>query len=206
VHHTQTTIGLIAAVIEVAQSIPYYISILKGRTRPQRATYGIWAAIEVIGISSYIASGATTTKWVPLISAFNSLAVFGLSFKYGMGGSSKLDIFSLSLAGSAITLWIVTGNPVLAVYMSVLAGIIGYIPTIRKTYLYPKTESTISWSMYAVGAGINIFALTTARFVIVLPLISTFILSSVVASLLLFPKWKYGKFKRLNRPPRPQEI
>ena len=168
-------------------------------------SYGIWLAVEIIGISSYIASGATTTKWLPLLATFNSLVIFILSFKYGMGGTSKLDFFSLGLAAVAITLWLRTGSPVLAVYMSVLAGCIGYIPTIRKTYKWPKTENTLSWSMYVVAASLNVCALTTNRLVIVLPTISTLILSSVVAGLLLFPKWKLGGFSRLYRLPSPQE-
>jgi hypothetical protein len=206
VHQTQTTIGLIAAIVEVAQSIPYYASILRGRTHPERATYGIWAAIEIIEVSSYIASGATTTKWVPLISAFNSIAIFALSLKRGMGGHNKLDLLSLALAGGAIALWVNTGNPVLAVYMSVSAAAIGYVPTIRKAYKYPKSENTLSWSIYVLAATLNIFALTSAHLVIVLPLVYTLICSSVVAGLLLFPKKKLGNVKRLQREPRLQEM
>ncbi len=195
-HPTQILIGEIAAIVEVAQSIPYYVSILRGNTRPQRASYGIWLSVEAIGISSYIASGATTTKWMPLISTFNSLVIFILAFKYGMGGFNKLDIVCLILAAIAIALWILTDNPALAVYMSELAAVIGYIPTIKKSYLYPKTESTLSWCMYVVAAALNLFALTSSRLVIVVPLVATLTLSSVVAGLVLFPKWQLAGIKK----------
>jgi len=201
-HPTQILIGEIAAIVEVAQSIPYYISILRGNTRPQRASYGIWLVIEIVAVSSYIASGATTTKWVPLISAFNSLVIFILAFKYGMGGKSKFDLFSLSLAGLAIAIWVITKNPVLAVYMSTLADCIGFMPTIKKAYLYPSTENTLSWCMYVVAVALNVCALTTTRLVIVLPLIITLIFSVVLASLLLFPKVQLAGIKRPNKLPK----
>jgi hypothetical protein len=197
-HPTQTLIGEAAAVVEVAQSIPYYISILRGHTRPQRASYGIWLVIETVEVASYIASGATTTKWVLIISAFNSLVIFLLSFKYGMGGANKLDIASLSLAAVAIILWITTSKPSFAVYMSVLAGCIGFIPTIRKAYLYPRTENTLSWCMYVAAVGLNVCALTTTRLVIMLPLLITLAFASVLAYLLLFPNWKIQGLKRPN--------
>lgn len=205
-HQIQTTIGLVAAVLEIAQSIPYYISILKGNTRPQRASYGIWLAVELIGVSSYIASGATTTKWVPIISTFNSLMVFSLSLKYGMGGTSKLDFFSLGLAGLAITLWVSTDNPALAVYMSLLAGCVGYVPTIKKAYIWPKTENTLSWAMYAGATGLNILALTTSRLVIALPVLLTFLFSILLAGILLLPRLQILGYKRYDRLPKPQEL
>jgi hypothetical protein len=205
-HPTQTLLGLIAALVAIAQVIPYVISILRGNTRPQRASYGIWSVIQTIGITSYIAAGATSTKWAPIVLTINSLVIFGLSLKHGMGGFNKLDIVCLGLAAAAIALWVTTDNPDLAVYMSTLAGLIAYIPTIKKAYIWPKTENTLSWCMYIVAALLNVLALTSTKLVIALPLIMSLILSVTVSSLLLFPKWKLGKFKRLSRLPRPQEV
>ena len=195
-HSTQILLGQVAAFIAILQAIPYIWSILMGHTRPSRVSYGIWAVILTIELASYIAVGATTTVWVLLVLTINAFIIFGLSIKYGMGGRTKFDIPCLVVAGIAIVLWLTTKNPALAVYFSTLAGFIGYLPTIKKAYLLPNTENTLSWVMYVIAATLNVCAPTSLSFVIALPPICGFVLSVVVASLLLFPRWKFMKVPR----------
>lgn len=187
------------------QVIPYVLSILRGRTRPQRASYAIWSMVETVQLISYIASGATTTKWALLVITLNSFIIFGLSLKYGMGGHSRFDILCLLLAATAIVIWQTTNNPVFAVYLTTLAGFIGYLPTIKKAYRWPLTENLLSWGMYVAAATLNVCALTSTKLVIVLPPLAGFILSIITASLLLFPGWKLANLKRTYRLPRAQE-
>ena len=195
-HSTQIALGEIAALIDIATIIPYVWSTLKGHTRPSRASYGIWAVIQTVGLISYIAAGATTTIWALCVLTFNAFVIFGLSFKYGMGGRNKFDIPCLLLAGVAIFLWITTDNPALAVYLSTFAGFIGYLPTIKKAYLWPDTENILSWSMYVVAATLNGCALTSLRPAIALPPLCGLGLSVIVTSLLIFPHWKLMKVPR----------
>jgi hypothetical protein len=117
VHITQTLVGQIAAVIAALQVIPYVWSILKGRTRPSRASYAIWSVVQAIEFISYISAGATTTKWALLVLTINAVIIFGLSLKYGIGGRNKFDVPCLLMAAIAILLWKTTNSPALAVYM-----------------------------------------------------------------------------------------
>lgn len=178
------------------QAIPYIWSIFKGRTRPARATYGILSVIEIINLASYVSAGATTTRWLFVALTFNAIFIFCLSLKYGMGGRNKFDILCLILASLAIVLWKTTNNPELAVYISVLAGFIGYLPTIKKAYLLPDTENTLSWGMYVVAATLNVCALTNLKPAVIFPPLCGFILSVIVTSLLIFPRWKFMKVSR----------
>jgi hypothetical protein len=196
VHLTQTLVGQIAAVMAVLQAIPYIYSILFGTTRPSRASYAIWSVIQTSGLISYLAAGATTTKWTSIVLTLNAIIIFTLSLKYGMGGFNKFDIPCLILAGLAIVLWATTRNPALAVYMNTLAGFIGYLPTIKKAYFLPRSESTLSWSMYMAATTINVSALTSTKLAIMLPPLCGFILSSTVAGLLLFPRLKFKNLPR----------
>lgn len=195
-HSTQILLGQIAAVVAVLQVIPYVWSILKHHTRPSRTSYGIWAVIQTIGLISYIAAGATTTIWAFSVLTVNAFVIFGLSLKYGMGGRNRFDIPCLLVAGIAIALWVTSDNPALAVYLSTLASFIGYLPTIKKAYLLPNTENTLSWCMYVVSAALNVFALTSLAPAIVLPPLCSFIASVIMASLLIFPRWKFMKVPR----------
>lgn len=178
-------IGAIAGIVTIFSIVPYIISIFRGYAKPSRSAYAIWVVVELVTVSSYIASGARTTIWVMLVLASSAFFIFCLSIKYGMGGKSKLDIFCLILALLAITLWVTTKNPTLALYTSITAVMLGYIPVIRKAYYYPKTENTLSWAMVALASVVNLCALTSLEPEIALLPIAGVIVQTFVTILLV---------------------
>jgi hypothetical protein len=184
-------IGVTAGVLAFVAFIPYIASIIKGKTKPQRTTFAIWSAISLVTLFSYFATGARETIWVALVYAVLQISVFALSFKYGMGGFGKLDITCLSGAFIGIIFWIVTDNPAIALYVSIAAELLGWIPLLKKTYSQPETENTLSWVIGAIAACLNLFALTTLRFDIALYPIYVVISEGLVALLLIFPKLRY---------------
>lgn len=170
-------IGQIAGALALISLIPYLVSIWKGETKPARMTYFIKAVLAIITIASYIGSGARTSIWTGLVFAFTALVIFGLSIKRGMGGTSKLDLYCLGLALIVGIVWLTTKNAALALYMSILAKTIAYIPLVRKTYLHPKTENKLSWGMAFAADVLNLFALTSLT-----PHISLFPIFEVMSS------------------------
>lgn len=185
---TPALLGQIAGILAVVQAIPYVVSILRGKTRPARASYAIWSVVQTISAVSYIASGATDTKWVPIVLTVSAIVIFVLSIKHGMGGFTKLDISCLIIATVAIILWLTTNNPTLAVYASLVASSIAFMPVIKKSYLFPDTENTLSWVLYATSVLFNVFALTSLNPAIVLPPVVSLVFSGTIAILLLLPR------------------
>lgn len=183
-HEIQTFLGQAAAILAVVQIIPYIRSILKGETKPSRASYGIWLCVELVLVASYFASGASTTKWMFIVIFLNSLVLFLLSLKYGMKGFHKIDLASIIFALVAIVAWVATENPALAVYLCAAASFFGYIPTERKSYVAPQTENTFSWGLYVLAALLNVCALTTLAPEIALPPIISLVMSASVYLLL----------------------
>lgn len=183
-----TFFGILASIIFVASVIPYYISIFKGETKPSRAGYGIWAVMEAIWLSSYLAAGATTTKYFGIAGACSAIIIFILSLKRGMGGFGLFDVSCLAMAAITAYVWLTTSNASLAVYMSTAAVSLGYLPVIRKSYLWPKTENTLSWTLYALSAAINVLALTTMDLAIILRPLIALTCAITIAGLLQFPK------------------
>lgn len=179
-NETPTLIGYIAGAIALIQIIPYIISILRGHTKPERATYAIWSLVNLLTVSSYIAAGARETIWVGVACTISQLAIFFLSFKYGMGGFNKFDIFCLVAAAAGIMVWVTTSDPVLALYFNLGIKFLGFLPTLRKAYLFPKTENTLSWIMVGFASTLNLFALTSLR-----PELAIFPIYAVLADCLI---------------------
>lgn len=191
-------VGYIAGSLAFLQLIPYLISIFRGHTKPERATYAIWSLVNLILILSYVASGARTTIWVALAYTLSSILVFGLSFKYGIGGFSKFDRVCLFLAFIGIAIWLSNANYVIALYFCIAVKAIGVTPTIRKVYYRPDTENGLAWAMCASASIINVFALTNlVPNIVSLPLYAL-LADCAVALLVLFPKARPKGYYRLE--------
>lgn len=180
-------IGALAGVIAFISVIPYIVSILRKNTKPERTSYLIWCIVDVVGILTYISAGASTTIWTGVVFTLTGLLVLILSIKFGVGGLSKFDLTCLVLALGGIFVWVSTKDAVLALYFVTFVKIIGYLPTIRKSYFYPKTENSLSWTLVAGASILNLFALTSLQPQLVTPILCSAVLQSLVAYLLLFP-------------------
>jgi len=182
--------GISAGIIDLISFYPYIRSILRGETKPQRAAFAIWSLVGILTLFSYFASGARDTIWLVLVYSVMQLFVFGLSFKYGMGGLSKLDISCMFLALLGATLWIVTRNPLTALYCSIFIETLGFIPIIRKVFMMPETENTPAWTLSIIAAILNLFAITTLSLQIALYPFVMVIAEGIVVTLLFLSRVK----------------
>lgn len=193
----QVLFGTFATILAIVQAVPYVYSILIRETKPSRSSYTIWLANESVLVLGLLASGATTTVGLYAILLVNSLIIFLLSMRYGVGGLKPLDLACMTLATLAIMIWITTDNAALAVYACLASSVIGYIPTISKCYRKPETENKLSWGIYVAATSCNVLAINKLEAVIFLPPLLSFTMSAVVLALLLRKKY-YGKMKTVK--------
>ena len=73
--------GVIAGFLSIPASLFYIRAILKGETRPNRASWFIWSVISIIILITYWYSGARETIWMPVSYAFCSTIIFLFSVK-----------------------------------------------------------------------------------------------------------------------------
>ncbi len=189
-------IGVIAGLLAACSFAPYIRSILRGTTKPHRASYGIWSLLSMIILVSYFVTGARGTIWLLLSITSLQTIVFILSFKYGMGGFQRLDVVCLTGAVIGLILWAVTENPLTALYVSIFIEVLGWIPTIKKTYLYPQTENLATWLIALCAASVNLFAIT--EFALKIYLYPVYVLiSDVIMVSLIVQRSQAKKLKSL---------
>lgn len=174
-------IGIIAGIISLGAFIPYVVSIIKGKTKPHRITWGIWAWLGFLIFYSYRASGATSTLWVAAVYVIAPLIVAILSLKYGIGGWNKFDLLCLLSSIAATFLWFISETPFVAIVLYLLIDFFGSLPTIWKSYSHPETEDKLSWLLMVVANFANIFAVEDMQFsIIIYPLYMLFIGSLIL--------------------------
>jgi len=150
---------LISSILLLGSLFAYLPGILNGIVKPHRTSRLIFLIIDLLTITSLFAQGNQIALFLSGASVIQSIIIFLLSIKYGMGGYSKQDLICLFMALTGIILWRITSNPIIALYCAISADFIGMIPTIIKTYRFPKTENWIPWAMCSLAAMINLLAI-----------------------------------------------
>lgn len=181
-------IGIFAAILSLSAIIPYIRGILNGQTKPERMSRIIWIMVGLILLASYYSVGARETLWIVIAYTVYPFIIFCFSIKYGVGGLTKLDIACFVGAALGALLWYFSHNATTALYIVACIDIIGFIPTINKTYYQPNTENRLAWQIGFAASVINLFAISNLRFEIAFYPIATVLVMSVMAILVTFPK------------------
>lgn len=151
---------VISSIFALISPIVYAKAILKGKARPHRTTRFVLLLITLLSTASLFAQHNTVAIWLAGTTAIQSIIVFILSLKKGMGGWAKIDILCLVIALLGIILWQTTNDPSLGLYASVAADLTGMLPTLIKTYRLPKTEI---WAFYLLDMFAAIFNLLAVK-------------------------------------------
>lgn len=143
----------------LAANVPYVIETIKGKVKPERISWLLWT---MLGFTYYISAiredGAAFFTFGELIGPGIILA---LAVKFGVGGKSRFDQYSLLVALLAFVLLFVFDGVLISLVMALIVDGIGALLTIRKLKLDPASESRSFWGMAAIGSVLALLALDT---------------------------------------------
>ena len=152
-------LGAVAALLAAGSAYLYIRDIFRGNTKPHIFTWLIWSIVTVIGFLGQWFTGAGAGSWATGVSAVYTVFVFFLAFKYGTPDITTFDKICLGLALISIIPWLLTDNIVLSVLLAAFTDVVGFVPTIRKTWRAPKSESFGSQLFDAVKHTLSILSL-----------------------------------------------
>ena len=151
-------LGLVIA-LEIVASLSYIVSILKGVTKPHRVTRFVLLVVLALNFLSVVAAnGNVGSLTLGGIFVAQSLIIFVLSIRRGMGGASLFDITCLLVAIVGVIGWKLTNNPLVGIIFAIAADQIAYLPAMVKTWKYPNTESPWFYILGAVAAAISLIS------------------------------------------------
>jgi hypothetical protein len=115
--------------------------------------------VTAIAYGRQVSGGAGVGSWVTLVVAIIMFVIFGYSLKSGEKDIRKSDTIFLILALVALALWLVAKQPVLSVILTSTIDMLGFAPTIRKSWSKPYSETLFSYELNAIRHGLSVFAL-----------------------------------------------
>lgn len=149
----------LAIVIILASYIPYFRDIFSGRTKPHAYTWLIWTLTQgTAAFAIWYGGGGFAALYLGL-ALFPVFTTFVLSIFYGTKNITRSDFIILVLALFAILLWWQLSRPLISVIMVSLIDFSGYIPSFRKSFSEPWSETLIFWLMAIISNLLAIFAL-----------------------------------------------
>ncbi len=128
----------------------YIRDTITGKVRPNRISWSLWSVPPLIAA---VAAFVNQPSWavVPIfLTGAGSTAVVFASFlaPNARGGFDKFDLCCGLCSAFALTFWITTDVPAVAVMFAILGDAFAALPTLKKAYLNPRSESYL---VYATG-------------------------------------------------------
>lgn len=179
--------GTIAAVLAFFGSYVYIRDIIRGNTRPHLYTWLIWSIVTVIAFLGQIVSGGGAGSWATGVSALLTIGVTVGCWWFGYGSTdiTTFDKICLVLALIAILPWLLVESVLWSVILASAIDVIGFFPTMRKTWHAPKSESLGSMYVDAIKhslsiASLNFYSITTWLYPAAVLLTKVIIISEIV--------------------------
>ena len=144
-------LGVLAALVGIADTVPYVRDTLRGATRPHRGTWLIWSVLALVVCLSQRADGASWSLLMAATQALLTGLIFVLAIRRGEGGVSASDRVMIAIAGGGVIGWIVADEPIVATACVVAADLIGAALMVPKTYRDPGSETLATFAFASLG-------------------------------------------------------
>ncbi|MBP9853060.1 MAG: hypothetical protein QG629_24 [Patescibacteria group bacterium] len=182
---TLAALGIAAALLNILGTIPYIRDILRGKTKPERMTWWIWAMLMGVILAAQISEGASWAIIWTATTVVLMVAIGVLSIRYGYGRMERRDYIALLLAVTGVILWKITENALVAVMLVVAVDAVAAWLTAVKTWRAPQTETLVSWVASTAAAALNILSAHTFNLVIIAYAVYAFVANAVITSILV---------------------
>lgn len=152
-------LGVITAVLAIPTFLPYLRDIIQRKTEPHTYTWLIWTILQSIGVYAGFQDGGGFGMWGLALGAVFCAIIFLLSLKYGTRNITRFDLYCLIGAFVTLAIYLFTNNALLAVSLVAIIDFVGFLPTFRKGWEEPETETVSTFALSAFGNLLSIFAL-----------------------------------------------
>lgn len=140
--------------------VPYFRSILAGTTRPHVFSWVIWGTNTSVAFVATLSAGGGAGAWAVGFSAAITLAVAALAWARRADVHITRADWLFFLAGlAAIPLWFVASDPLWAIVLVTAVELLGFGPTMRKSWHQPWSEPVSFLAILIVRNALVIAAL-----------------------------------------------
>ncbi len=193
--------AVIAALIAIGGYVPYFRDCFTKRVKPHPYTWLVWTIVTAITFFGQLEKGAGIGVLPTGVSLFFSFSVFIFSLRYGFKYVVKTDKYYLAAALLGLIPWAITKDPTVSVVIAVSIDVIAFVPTIRKTWKKPKTETPILYGSNVLRHIFALLSLQSYNVATTLHSIAMIITNSIMTGIILFKKSPTPEKPKAPNPP-----
>lgn len=153
---------LFFALILLLGSASYIVGLkemLAGKYSPSVFSRIVWLLLAVISFAGVVVSHSTSASTL-LASVFliGNAAICITSFWKGSRKIGKLEYVCLGILVISGVVWIVYKAPLVSLSISLFAHLVGAIPTYKRVWQKPASESAGFWSLFFIASVLSVAA------------------------------------------------
>jgi len=187
-------LGILAGILAIFAAIPYIKDIFKGTTKPNRVTWLIWVTLQTIALVAQFAGGGRDSLLLTIGDLLAGVTILILAFTKGQSEWHWIDRWALAGAAAGLLLWYFFRQPILALAMTVFIDFCGVVPTLRKSFVNPESETLATWLIVGSGAILGAISVGKLNFTLLLyPIYLALANLGVAAAILL------GRFRKRSQ-------
>jgi hypothetical protein len=186
----QLIVGWMALLLNFIGYVPYVRDIFRRKVKPHRITWGVWTILTTITAYNQVMNGGGYSSLFFISTAILVSFVFVLSFKYGVGGASKIDRICLAFALLLLVYWVTIQETYISTVLAVLIDGIGAIPTLIKTFKQPETESYPQWTLAGIAGLLTMFAVPRFDWILIIYPLYVVIMNGAIVGMKYFRERK----------------
>ncbi len=186
-------IGSIVIVLTFAGYAPYIFDILKNKTKPHAFT---WLTVSITAYIAYalqVIGGGGVGALPMLVVTCICILVFLLSLWRGTRDINFLDAVFLILSLTALLLSLLAKQPILSVFLITISEILGFVPTVRKSWNNPYSETLSLYGISIFRHGLSIVALEQMNILTVLYPAAWTLTNVFITSILIVRRREFAK-------------
>jgi len=178
---------VLGALISIIGASAYIRDTLRGKTKPNRVSWMMWALAPLVGTAAAISAGADIWATVRIfLAGFLPLIVFFVSFvnPKSFWELTPFDLLCGLFSLLALIAWIVIDAPRSAILLAAIGDGFALLPTLRKAWKYPETETGFTYIMSLLSTliilpSIPVWNIENSAFQIYLLIANTLLIFSI---------------------------
>jgi uncharacterized protein with PQ loop repeat len=157
--------GSMAAVLTLIGYGPYIWDTIKGKTYPHVYSWFLYTLIAFLVFGIQYKHNAGAGAYITLTAGILCLVLFILGLRIGEKHITRFDTGVLALTIIAVGVWLLAKQPILSVILATLVDLMAFVPTIRKTWKAPHTETLSLYTTNVIRYVVALIALSSFTFV-----------------------------------------
>lgn len=194
----QTIFAILATAIALANKVPYITDIYRLKTTPHSYSWLIWTLLQVTGALIMLSGGAGFGVASLLAGTVLCGFIFLLSLRYGTKNITTFDTICFVGALCATGVWFILHDAVLSILFVSAIDLLAFLPTFRKAYVEPYSETVSTYFLSAVAEVFALFALGSVTFTTSFYLISLVVTNSACSGIIWFRRTHLGVDKTVQ--------